>query len=197
MRIFSWKRFSMSLSIPIRIGVLMVLIFVLQESFNLDFGILGILPREIFGLFGVILSPFIHGNFFHLFSNLLPFTVLSVVLYYFYDRIAGWVLVYGMLFTNLLVWLAGRPQFHIGSSGVVYMLAFFLMGFGFFRWTLREVLLSITVMLVYGSLFYGIFPGSERVSWESHLLGALVGIVLSGYLSRKKHVSSLRIASNT
>ncbi|MHA7128589.1 rhomboid family intramembrane serine protease [Algoriphagus namhaensis] len=190
MSLIDWRRLRNSISIPLRIALLMLLLFVVQESFNLDFGILGILPRKIYGLFGIILTPFIHGNWMHLLSNLSPFLILSVVLYYFYDRIAGWVLVYGMLWTNILVWLAGRPYLHIGSSGLVYMLAFFLMGFGLFRWKRADLLVSVTIICFYGSLIFGVIPSVGRVSWESHLLGAMVGLGLAFYLSRKNHVSS-------
>lgn len=195
MRLFDWCRLKMSLSVPVRIAILMLLIFLVQESFNLDFGILGILPRKIYGVFGIILTPFIHGNWMHLLSNLSPFLILSIVLYYFYDRIAGWVLVYGMLWTNILVWLAGRPYLHIGSSGLVYMLAFFLMGFGFFRWKKIDLLVSVIIVTIYGSLVFGVVPSVGRVSWESHLLGAGVGIFLAFYLSRKTHVSSYSLKS--
>lgn len=185
----------MSLSIPLRLAFLMVLIFLVQESFRLDFGILGILPRKIYGIFGIILTPFIHGNALHLLSNIFPFVILSAVLYYFYDRIAGWVLVYGMLWTNVLVWLAGRPYLHIGSSGLVYMLAFFLMGFGLFRWKAVDLLVSVLIIGVYGGLAAGVVPTLGRVSWESHLLGAGVGIVIAFYLSRKTQVSSYSLKS--
>ncbi|MDN3203675.1 rhomboid family intramembrane serine protease [Algoriphagus sediminis] len=192
---FDWKHFKRSISIPVRIGLVMVLVFAVQESFNLDFGILGILPRKIHGLFGIVLTPFIHGNWLHLISNLWPFLILSMVLYYFYDRIAGWVIVYGMLWTNILVWCAGRPYLHIGSSGLVYMLAFFLMCFGFFRWKAKDLIISILVMMIYGSLVFGLVPNVGRVSWESHLLGAAVGFVLSFYVARKNHIKAFALSS--
>jgi len=192
---FDWKHFRRSISIPVRIGLVMVLVLAVQESFNLDFGILGILPREIHGLFGIFLTPFIHGNWLHLLSNLWPFLILSIVLYYFYDRIAGWVIVYGMLWTNILVWFAGRPYLHIGSSGLVYMLAFFLMCFGFFRWKVKDLVISILVMMIYGSLIFGLVPSVGKVSWESHLLGAAVGFFLSFYIARKNHIKTFALSS--
>lgn len=187
------SRIRKSISIPIRIGVIMLLVFLLQESFDLDFGILGILPRNPLGLFGILMSPWIHANLFHLISNLATFLILGSLLYYFYDRIADWVLVYGMLWTNSIVWLAARPYLHIGSSGIVYMLAFFLMGFGVFRANWKDLLISGVVMAFYGSLIFGLVPSDTRISWESHLIGAGVGLVLAFYLSRKRKVSSFAV----
>lgn len=193
MLLLKWSRIRNSISIPIRIGVVMLLVFLTQESFNLDFGILGILPRNILGLFGIIISPWIHGSLLHLVSNLTTLLVLTSLLYYFYDRIAGWVLVHGMLWTNVIVWIAARPYLHIGSSGVVYMLAFFLMGFGIFRGNWKDLLISVAVIACYGSLVSGLVPTSGRISWESHLIGAGVGIVMAFYLSRKRKVSSYAV----
>ena len=39
----------------------------------------------------------------------------------------------------------------------------------------------VLVAFLYGSLFWGIFPVKERVSWESHLWGAIAGAVLAWY----------------
>ncbi len=195
MRLLDWSHLKKSLSVPMKIGLVMILVFAIQESFNLDFGILGILPRKIYGLFGVFLTPFIHASEFHLLSNLYPFLILSIVLYYFYDRIAGWVLVYGMLWTNILVWCAGRPYLHIGSSGLVYMLAFFLMCFGFFRWKTKDLIVSIAVITIYGSMIFGVIPSMGRVSWESHLLGAAVGFVLAFYIARKNQIKAFALSS--
>ena len=78
--------------------------------------------------------------------------------------------------TGLLVWTLGRPVTHIGASGVVYALAAFLGFSGLFRRDFRAIVVSLLVLFYYGSMVVGILPGQEGISWESHLLGLVMGI---------------------
>jgi membrane associated rhomboid family serine protease len=87
-----------------------------------------------------------------------------------------------------IVWLFARPANHIGASGVVYSLAFFLIFFGLFRRDFVSILISVLTLLHYGGVFYGVLPTDPRVSWESHFAGAAVGIFSAVYFSTKKRV---------
>ena len=81
----------------------------------------------------------------------------------------------------------------IGASGLVYMLAFFLFFSGVFRWDTKLLTISLLVALYYGSMIWGIFPEEffteldepSKISWQSHLSGAVVGIFLA-FLHRNK-----------
>ncbi len=83
------------------------------------------------------------------------------------------------LFTGTLVWVFGRSFYHIGASGVIYALAFFLIFLGFFRKDIKSLAISIVIMVIYGGMIYGLWSEDESVSWESHSFGAGVGIALS------------------
>lgn len=161
---------------PLRIAFLMWLFFAIQVYFTVDLGFLGILPRTFFGLIGIFTAPLVHGTTGHLISNTFPLLFLGMTLYIFYDRIATRVFFQCYFFTNILVWIFGRPFYHIGSSGLVYALATFLISFGIFRQNPKSIFISLTILLLYGGLIYGIFPQNLNVSWESHLLGAIVGV---------------------
>lgn len=189
-KLINSQRISKSLLVPSRLGLLMLLVFLLEISFNFRLNFLGILPLSIPHIFGVLFAPLIHGGFLHLISNLVPFFILSFLLYYFYDRVADHVLLNVYLVTNLVVWMAGRPYFHIGSSGLVYGLLFFLISMGLFRATFQSVLVAVAIFIIYGSIIYGILPSNGRISWESHLAGACVGVVSAFYNSRKVRLSS-------
>ena len=39
--------------------------------------------------------------------------------------------------------------------------------------------ISLLVVFLYGGLVWGIFPFEFKVSWESHLFGALTGLALA------------------
>lgn len=175
---------------------LMWLGFVLQ-NINILEGCSGaIVPLRPEGLKGVLLSPFLHGNLEHILGNSLAVAALMFLLFQFYPFIARRVLVIGWLAAGLLVWLlppvdvftgSWRYSCIIGASGVVYVLAFFLFFSGVFRWNTRLLTVSLVVALYYGSLIWGIFPEelfykpeeASRISWQSHLAGAVVGCVLA------------------
>jgi membrane associated rhomboid family serine protease len=94
----------------------------------------------------------------------------------FYPLIASRVFLSCYFITGILVWCFARPTFHIGASGLIYGLASFLMFYGLFRKDFKSLLISIIIVLLYGSIFYGVLPSQPNVSWESHLMGALVGL---------------------
>ena len=173
------KRLYDSVSLPFKFVALLCLIHLVQSIFHLNLGVWGIYPREEFGLPGIITAPLIHADFPHLLSNTPPLFVLSAMIMFFYRRVAlsSFALIY--LLTGAAVWVFGRPVFHIGASGVIYGLAAFVVFSGIFRRNLKSIALALLVGLYYGSMIYGIFPGQEGVSWESHLLGAVVGVFAS------------------
>lgn len=177
-----------SLQVPIRLSLIMLLLLLVQYSFSLDLGILGIKPLNILHLFGLFTAPLIHGSFLHYFSNVVPFLVLSTSLYFFYEKIANQVMTYSYFLPYLIVWFVGRPYYHIGSSGMVYALAFFMISIGIFRGTFKSLLLSGITIFLYGSLIYGVLPTNRKISWETHLSGAAVGFVTGFSLSRKKNI---------
>jgi len=106
-------------------------------------------------------------------------------LYYFYQKIANKVLFLGLLLTGLLTWVLGRPSYHIGASGIVYLLVSFIFFSGIIRRYYRLIALSLVTVFLYGSMVWYIFPMEERISWEGHLSGFLVGAVFA-FVFRKK-----------
>lgn len=172
-------------AVPVlRLVFLMWLAFALHLSMGIDLGAYGILPRTIEGLKGVLLAPIIHGSLQHLVSNTVPLLILGVVLYGFYYPYANRVFYYSYFMTNILVWVFGRSHYHIGASGLIYAIAAFLAFFGLFQKDFKSLLISTVVIVVYGGMVYGVFPTSPNVSFESHLFGAVSG-VLFAYLFSK------------
>ena len=159
----------------------MWVVFLLGIILPFNFNLLGIYPRSFRGLPGIIFAPLIHGNFIHIFSNTFPMLFLGLILFMFYDRIAEKVFFQGYLYTNILVWVFARPAYHIGASGLIYCLASFLIFFGLFRNDLKSIIISIFIILLYGGLVYGIMPVQPGVSWESHLMGGISGLILAFY----------------
>ena len=156
----------------------------LEYRFGLNFNRYGIYPRSFQGLRGIFLSPFIHSGPQHLFNNSTPLFVLTASLLFFYRKIAFPVLFYGLLLTGLITWIIARPAFHIGASGIIYLLVSFIFFSGIFRKYYRLVALSLIIVFLYGSMIWYIFPIKESISWEGHLSGFLVGLLFA-YIFRK------------
>ena len=153
--------------------------FAIQFYLDYDLGFLGVYPKEPYGLIGIITAPLIHGSLSHIISNTFPLLFLGTTLYVFYPKVAPWVFTSCYIMTGFLVWIFGREFYHIGASGLIYGIAFFLIFLGFFRKDMKSLVISIFVLLIYGGMIYGLWSEDESVSWESHSFGAAVGIALS------------------
>jgi membrane associated rhomboid family serine protease len=183
----SGSKYFNSSVVPFRLVFIMWLVFTIQFYYHIDLGFLGIKPRTLQGLIGIFTAPMIHGGYMHLISNTFPLLFLGAVLYFFYDRIGGIVFFRCYFITNVLVWLfSPRVSYHIGASGLIYGLAAFLIFYGFIRQEFMSMLISIVILVIYGGLFYGVFPGDPYISWESHLAGALVGTYTAFNLAQKR-----------
>lgn len=184
------KTISSSIIVPARLVFLIWAVYFIETTFFINLTIYGILPRTIDGLVGIATAPLLHGSVAHLVSNTMPLLILGTMVYMFYDRIANRVFLQCYFVTGALVWLFARPSFHIGASGLIYGLASFLIFFGFFRKDFKSLLISIIIMIFYGSLFYGVLPTQLSVSFESHLMGGIVGFFNALRASSMKRVSS-------
>ncbi len=154
-------------------------VFWLELELGVSYNSFGIKPRTLVGLRGVVFSPFIHGSLSHLYNNTLPLAILTLALAYFYKGNAVKVLLYGLLFSGLLTWAIGRDSYHIGASGIIYVLASFIFFKGVFTKYYRLIALSLATVFIYGGLLWYIFPVEENISWEGHLSGFITGLILA------------------
>ncbi len=167
---------------PALIVGLMWLVKVIELISGNELVWLGVFPLKLDGLTGIVTAPFIHADMAHLTANSFPMLVLGSLLFYVYRSIAWRVLVLSWILTGFWVWVLGRESYHIGASGVVYSLAFFLFFSGIFRKDNRLLAVTFLVAFLYGSMVWGIFPElfpQKNISWESHLMGMVAGIVLA------------------
>ena len=154
----------------------------MELRFQVNLNEYGIYPQKISGLKGIIFSPFIHGSVEHLYNNTIPLAILTAALFYFYRNIALRVLLIGILVSGFFTWAIGRPSYHIGASGVIYLLASFIFFKGIFTKHYRLVALSLIVVFIYGSMLWYIFPVKDGISWEGHLGGFLTGLALAFFM---------------
>lgn len=169
-----------------RLGVLAVVlwgVFLVDRVLPIDFNRWGIIPRELGGIWGIFLSPFLHANLSHLLSNFLPLMILLTLLVAT-QRHSWWIALQIVLLGGLLLWVFGRPAVHVGASGLIYGLIAYLMAAGFRQGRFGPAIAALLVGFLYGgTLLSGVLPTvGEHVSWDGHLTSAVAGGIL-GYFS--------------
>ena len=154
---------------------------------RIDSGIrhFGIYPQKLKGLLGIVTSPFIHADVEHLYHNTIPLFILTMALFYFYNRIAWKVLVYGILVSGLLTWSIGKSGNHIGASGIIYVLVSFIFFKGIFAKYYRLIALSLITIFLYGSMIWYVFPIKDNMSWEGHLGGLMTGFLFALFFRKQ------------
>lgn len=170
---------------PVLFVLTIWIVFWVEVRFGVRFSNFGIYPQTLAGLRGVVLSPFLHSDIQHLYHNTIPLFVLSTALFYFYRPIAWKVLFWGILGSGLLTWSIGRHSYHIGASGLIYVLVSFTFFKGVFAKHYRLIALSLLVVFLYGSMIWYTLPILEGMSWEGHLSGLLTGLVFALFFKRQ------------
>lgn len=137
---------------------------------------LGIRPRNLAALSGILWAPFLHAGFTHLIANTLPFAVLGGIILARGVRDFIGVSLFVMLISGFGVWLLGAGNsLHFGASGVVFGYFGYLLFRGIFERSLPSIFIAVVVAAGYGSILFGVLPGQRGVSWEGHLFGFLSG----------------------
>jgi membrane associated rhomboid family serine protease len=153
--------------------------FYLGSCVNKKILLLGIIPRHIRGLPGIIFAPLLHANFNHIFFNSIPLVVLSAFL-----LINGlqYYLVITLLITLLsgfAIWCFAKNGLHIGASAVITGYWGFLVYNVYQHVTPITLILAALSVYYFAGIFLGIFPKEKGVSWQGHLFGLLAGIAVS------------------
>jgi len=151
----------------------------------------GIKPRNVSGLRGILLMPFLHRGFSHLLANTFPIIVLGWLVMVRRTADLFIVAAVSVLVGGLGIWLFGASNsIHVGSSVVVFGFFGFLLARAFFERSLAAISLAIVVFLLYGGIIWGVLPGQEGVSWLGHLFGFIGGILAAYYLSSRGRLTS-------
>jgi membrane associated rhomboid family serine protease len=172
-----------ALIIPILVLILMWVVYWGEFVSSIDLTRLGILPRTIKGLFGILFSPLLHSktDLNHIINNSIPIYFSLVALFFFYQKIAYKTFFLSWIISGILTWLIAENEgsYHIGMSSVIYSLIVFLFVSGIIKKKLKYQAISLLIVISYGSLVWGIFPVEEKVSWQGHLSGVISGVLLA------------------
>jgi membrane associated rhomboid family serine protease len=147
------------------------------------------MPQTAHGLLGILTLPFLHGDWEHLLANIPAVLVLGTALYYCYPTLAHPVMIISWLASGFLTWCIGNPgSIHVGASALIYSLNLFLILSGFIRGNRQLIVISLIMVFLYGGFVWGMIPALaklQNISWEGHLSGAIIGIVLALILRKK------------
>lgn len=155
---------------------------------------LGVIPRTITGLRGILFAPFLHGSLAHIMANSIPFVVLGWLVMLRDARHFVPVTFAGMLGSGLMAWLLGAPgSIHIGASGVIFGYLGFLILSGWFARSFSSILLSLLVTALWGGMVLGVMPGQAGISWQAHLGGFLGGVIAASMFKAPRDLNRFAI----
>ncbi len=164
------------------LGILL-LIHIINVSLNYRLLILGIYPRKPWGLIGIICSPFLHGNFNHLFFNAIPLFVLMDFMLIYSQKTWAIATISIMFISGLLTWIFGRKAIHVGASAVITGYWSYLVFNIYQQTSVTSIILGVICLYYFAGIFFGIIPNKKGVSWEGHLFGFIGGIITAWAMS--------------
>jgi membrane associated rhomboid family serine protease len=183
-------RFLSSAKYSSAIMLFCILIYLMSSILPMNLNQFGIVPRSTDHFIGILFAPFLHASWQHLFSNFFPFIIFGALIGLQSVKRFWLLFAIHILSTGILVWLFARGNsVHIGMSGVIYAFWGYILVYGFFRRQLLHLIISLMTLIFYGGLVFGVLPMKIGVSFESHILGAIVGAV-SGYYFARSHRKS-------
>jgi membrane associated rhomboid family serine protease len=173
------SNFALAMHLSLVLVGIIWAVFIIDEAFGFRLARFGLRPGSLPGLIGVLTAPLLHANFQHILSNTLPMFISMTAILYLYPNSALRVVPAVWVGSGLLAWVIGRPNLHIGASGLIYGLLAFVFISGILRRDMRSISVSLLVGFLYGSMVWGVLPTRPQMSWEMHLSGALIGVLMA------------------
>lgn len=148
---------------------------------------LGIEPRRLDGLTGVVLAPVLHASAAQLAALSIPFAVLGWLMLTSAARHLALVSVAAMLASGLVGWLAGpAAAVLVGVSGVLLGWLGYLLARALVSRRVVWIAIAVAVTVVFSGLFNGLLPRAQQHEfWGSQLAAFAVGAGLAALLHRR------------
>lgn len=166
---------------PLILLAAMIVVFVVELLIPGDLSGFGIRPRSIGGLTGVVLSPFLHGNIFHLIANAAPILVMGVMLSMLDPKLFIYRTVVLIVASGLLTWLISTSGVVVGASGLAFAYWAYLIVNGVKTKKMKDIIISLLTIILYGALLFSLFRYIPGVSWAGHFSGAIVGALFAWF----------------
>ena len=167
-------------------------IFLFEQATGAHLGSYGMIPGELSQWYGPLTFPWLHSDVNHILSNTVSLFFVGALIRYSFPQKFDRIWLFGLLVPGVLLWFVGRPNIHIGASAWLYALVSFVFFSGLLRMHIRLLAQSMLMVFLYGSFVWGVLPHDPTISYEGHLSGALVGVLLALYYRKIEPIDSLK-----
>lgn len=165
--------------------LIMVCVHLVNVLLNGQLNVFGITPGVPHSLPFVLTAPWLHGSWSHLINNLIGLSIFSALCLLRGEKFFVNSSLLIIVITGLLVWFFGRAgATHIGASGWIFGLWSLSIAIAWFQRSFSNIVIAIFVAVFYGGMIWGVLPTDRFISFESHLFGALAGIVVAYVMTR-------------
>ncbi len=172
------RRLLHALNLSLAFVLLLCAVFAAQASLPFPWHALAVEPLAPVGLVGLLTAPLLHGSIGHLAANAASLLLLGTLAGAVYPRATLRALPVIWLCSGLGAWLLGTPgSHHLGASGLTHGLMFLVFVLGLLRRDRPAIAAAMIAFLLYGGMLLTILPRELDVSWQSHLGGALGGVL--------------------
>ena len=182
-RAADWRRFRRAAGASAAFVAVLAVVYAAQSGF--DARLFAVQPGALRGLFGILTAPLLHGSLEHIVANGAAVLFLGTLAGWVYPKASLRGLPLMWLGSGLGAWALGAPgSFHLGASGVTHGLMFLVLALAVLRRDRAAIAATMIGFLFYGGMLLTVLPREPGVSWQSHLGGALGGI-LAAWLFRR------------
>jgi len=165
-------------ALNLSLGFVLALILVYSAQAGFDWSPLAVAPHDVRGLLGILTAPLLHGSVEHIVANASSLLILGTLAGSVYPRATAWSLPFLWIGSGLGAWLLGDAgSHHLGASGVTHGLMFLLFVLGLLRRDRAAIAAGMIAFFFYGGMLLTVLPHEAGISWQSHLGGALGGVI--------------------
>lgn len=178
------SRLLRALKASLAFVLLLAMVFSAQQS--LDWRPFTVVPQTAAGLLGLVTAPLLHGSPDHLGANAVSLLLLGTLAGSVYPRATLRALPLIWIGSGLGAWLLGAAgSHHLGASGLGHGLLFLVFVLGLLRCDRASIAAAMIALFLYGGMLLTVLPRELDVSWQSHLGGAVAGVVAAFAFRRK------------
>ena len=155
-----------------------------------DYGLnrFGLRPREVAGLWGIVIGPFLHDSAWQLLSSTGPFVLIGWVV--LLSGLRSWLIVTGLVIGigGVATWLIAPSGLVIGSSAMIFGWMGYLLARAYFARRFVWILAAVLVAFFFSGLFAGLLPSiNSNVTWQAHVCSFAAGIATGWLLHPRRH----------
>jgi len=178
------RRLLRALNASLAFVLLLAVVYMLQQGE--DFRALTVRPLRLDGLWGLLSAPLLHGSFEHIAANAASLLLLGSLALTVYPKATLRALPVIWVGSGLGAWALGDPgTHHLGASGLTHGLMFLVFVLGLLRRDRPSIATAMIAFFLYGGMLLTVLPHEPGVSWQSHLGGALGGVLSAFWLRHR------------